>query len=150
MFLILQNTEVFVDRAIKAIENSLQADKPFYISLWPDDVHTPLEPPRHLRGNGKSQDLYSGVIKEMDNQLARIFDYIRNNPKLKNNTLIILSSDNGPAKNVGSSGGFRGFKGNLYEGGIKEGLRNRLLSGDLRLYQLRSRARSIQKRSWPE
>lgn len=115
-------TQVFVDRTIQAIENSLTANKPFYINLWPDDVHTPLEPPRQLRGNGKNDDLYRGVIKEMDSHLGRLFDYVRNNPKLRNNTLIILSSDNGPAKNVGSSGGLRGFKGNLYEGGIKEPL----------------------------
>ncbi len=115
-------TKTYVSRAIKAIENAQSAGKPFYINLWPDDVHAPLEPPRILRGNGKTNDLYSGVIKEMDTQLATLFDYIRNNPKLKDNTLIILSSDNGPAKNIGSSGGLRGCKGNLYEGGIREPL----------------------------
>lgn len=115
-------TKVFVDRTIQAIENSAKANKPFYINLWPDDVHTPLEPPVHLRGNGKVKDLYKGVIQEMDSQLGRLFSYIRNHPALSANTLIILSSDNGPAKNVGSSGGLRGFKGNLYEGGIKEPL----------------------------
>lgn len=115
-------TEVFVDRTIQAIEHAAGTGKPFYINLWPDDVHTPLEPPRHLRGNGKTQDLYSGVIKEMDSQLSRLFNYIRNNPVLRDNTLIILASDNGPAKNVGSAGGLRGCKGNLYEGGIREPL----------------------------
>lgn len=113
-------TQIYVDRAIKAIENSRAANKPFYINLWPDDPHIPLEPPRELRGNGLTPALYKGVIKEMDRHLARIFDYIRNNPELKRNTIIIFSSDNGPAKNVGSAGGFRGFKGNLYEGGISE------------------------------
>ncbi|WP_423126817.1 sulfatase-like hydrolase/transferase [Gaoshiqia sp. Z1-71] len=115
-------TEVFVDRTIRAIDHALKEEKPFYINLWPDDVHTPLEPPRHLRGNGKTDELYRGVIQEMDAQLARLFDYIRNHPKLKDNTLIILSGDNGPAKNVGSPDGLRGSKGNLYEGGIREPL----------------------------
>ncbi len=115
-------TEVFVNRTIAAIKRAAEAGKPFYINLWPDDVHTPLEPPRELRGNGKTQDLYSGVIKEMDDQFGRLFDYIRNNARLRENTLIIVASDNGPAKNVGSSGGLRGFKGNLYEGGIREPL----------------------------
>lgn len=113
-------TKTYVDRTIKAIDNSLKARKPFYINLWPDDVHTPLEPPRHLRGNGSISDLYKGVIKEMDDQLGRLFNYIRNNPKLVNNTLIILASDNGPAPNVGSAGNLRGHKGQLYEGGIRE------------------------------
>lgn len=115
-------TQIYVDRAIKAMENSRSANKPFYVNLWPDDVHIPLEPPRALRGNGKIPDLYRGVIKEMDRHLTRIFDYIRNNPELRDNTIIILSSDNGPARNVGSAGGFRGYKGNLFEGGIGEPL----------------------------
>ena len=115
-------TSVFVTRAIKAIEKAHDANKPFYINLWPDDVHTPLEPPKHLRGNGDTQDHYSGVIKELDSQLKRLFDYINTNPSLKNNTLIILASDNGPAKGVGSAGKLKGHKATLYEGGIREPL----------------------------
>lgn len=113
-------TKTFVNRAIDAIDRARAAHKPFYINLWPDDVHTPLEPPLHLRGNGKTPDMYRGVIKEMDHHFGRIFDYIRNNPELKNNTIIIVTSDNGPARNVGSAGNLRGVKGNLYEGGIRE------------------------------
>lgn len=115
-------TKVFVNRTIKAIEHAQTAGKPFYINLWPDDVHLPHEPPRDLRGDGGKKEMYSGVIKEMDIQMKKLFDYIRNNPKLKNNTLIILSSDNGPSKKVGSAGPFKGHKANLYEGGIREPL----------------------------
>jgi len=39
-------TRIFVDRTIDAIENARKAEKPFYINLWPDDIHTPLEPPQ--------------------------------------------------------------------------------------------------------
>lgn len=113
-------TKTFVNRAIEAIDRATDAGKPFFVNLWPDDVHTPLEPPRHLRGNGKTPDLYRGVIKEMDYHFGRIFDYIRNNPELRDNTVIIVTSDNGPARNVGSAGNFRGMKGNIYEGGIRE------------------------------
>src|SRR6185312_2686454 len=42
--------------------------------------------------------------------------------KLRDNTLIILASDNGPEPGAGSAGAFRGHKGNLYEGGIREPL----------------------------
>lgn len=115
-------TETYVDRAIQAMKRAQKTGKPFYINLWPDDVHTPNEPPKELRGSGSRQDFYTGVIKEMDNQLERLFSYIRNNPELKENTLIILTSDNGPAKNVGSPGPLSGHKGNLYEGGIREPL----------------------------
>lgn len=115
-------TEIFVSRAIEAIERAKKENKPFYLNLWPDDVHSPHEPPLTLRGNLSKQDRYSGVICEMDNQLEKLFDYIKTDPFLKENTIIIVSSDNGPEKGIGSAGNLKGNKTNLYEGGIREPL----------------------------
>src|SRR5690625_3542903 len=111
---------IFVERALEEIELARQAEKPFYINLWTDAVHTPLEAPPALRGNGSLRAQYYGVIRELDEQLGRIFSYIRGNPELSGNTLVVLSSDNGPSPRIGSSGGLRGVKGNLYEGGVRE------------------------------
>jgi arylsulfatase A-like enzyme len=116
------DTRAFVDRAIKAMKTAQAANKPFYINLWPNDVHIPLEPPRNLRGSGSTKDNYAGVIKEMDNQLGKVFDYINQNPALQNNTIIVIASDNGPAPKVGSAGNLRGHKGNLFEGGVRDPL----------------------------
>lgn len=113
-------TNKYVNRAIMAIESAKKANKPFYINLWPDDVHTPLEPSPGNRGDGSQNDRFNGVLKEMDLELGRIFDYIRNNKELAENTIIIVTSDNGPEQGVGSAGNLRGFKTNLYEGGIRE------------------------------
>lgn len=113
-------TERFVDRAITAMEYAQNDGKPFYINLWPDDVHTPLEPSPANRGTGSKRDLYLGVVTELDKELGRIFDFIRNDPELSANTMIVLASDNGPEPGAGSSGKFRGTKGSLYEGGIRE------------------------------
>jgi arylsulfatase A-like enzyme len=113
-------TGKFVDRAIQAIENAQKANKPFYINLWPDDVHTPNEPSAANRGDGSKHEFFNGVVKELDVQLGRIFDYIRNNKELAENTIIIVTSDNGPEPGVGSPGNLRGSKFNLYEGGIRE------------------------------
>lgn len=115
-------TEIFVGRVIKAIETAKSEKKPFYINLWPDDVHSPHEPPRALRGTLSKEDRYSGVISEMDTQLAKLFDFIKKDPILENNTIIIISSDNGPEKGVGSAGVLKGNKTNIYEGGIREPL----------------------------
>lgn len=113
-------TARFVDRAIMAIENAQKENKPFYVNLWPDDVHTPNEPSPANRGGGSKHDFFNGVVKELDKELGRIFDYIRNNKELAENTLIVVASDNGPQQGVGSAGNFRGSKGTLYEGGIRE------------------------------
>jgi uncharacterized sulfatase len=113
-------TEKFVDRTIQAIQNANKANKPFYINLWPDDMHTPLEPPKDLRSDLSTQSRFLGVIKEMDKQMGRLFDYIKNDKELQQNTLIVFTSDNGPDKEVNTAGDFRGHKTNLYEGGVRE------------------------------
>lgn len=114
-------TEGFVDEAIPFIENAHSENRPFYINLWPDDVHSPFWPPVSKWGNGK-RELYLSVLHEMDRQLGKLFDYVNQNPALRNNTLIIVCSDNGPEKGAGVAGPFKGFKTHLYEGGIRSSL----------------------------
>ncbi len=115
-------TESFVDRAMEEIRTAVAKDRPFYVNLWLDDVHTPVQAPPDLRGNGSREAHYLGVMKEMDRQLGRIFGFIRSQPLLRDNTIILLASDNGPEPGFGSSGGLRGGKCMLYEGGIRSPL----------------------------
>ncbi|MBN39023.1 MAG: hypothetical protein CMI29_11245 [Opitutae bacterium] len=58
----------------------------------------------------------------MDEQLGKLFDYVRNDPRLADNTLILACSDNGAEKGAGVSGPFRGFKTHLFEGGVRSSL----------------------------
>ncbi|HSU54542.1 MAG TPA: sulfatase-like hydrolase/transferase [Candidatus Dormibacteraeota bacterium] len=113
-------TTAFVDRALAFIKKAEAAGRPFYVNVWPDDVHSPFFPPKALRGEGSKKELYYGVVKATDEQLARLFDYIRSSPSLRTNTLVIVASDNGPEPGAGSAGHLRGHKGNLYEGGVRE------------------------------
>jgi len=92
------------------------------VNVWPDDVHSPFFPPKTLRGDGSKKELYLGVVQATDDQLAPLLDYVRNSLKLRDNTLIVVASDNGPEPGAGSPGPFRGHKGNLYEGGVREPL----------------------------
>lgn len=113
-------TSVFVQRTLNFIQRAEKEGKPFYVNLWPDDVHSPFFPPKALRGDESKRELYLGVTKAMDEQLASLFDYIRQRPGLRTNTIIVVASDNGPEPGAGSAGPFRGHKGLLYEGGIRE------------------------------
>src|SRR5262245_48148668 len=117
-----QVTRAFVERAIEFIKQAEGEGKPFYVNLWPDDVHSPFFPPAGTRGDGSKHALYDAVLKNMDEQLGPLFDYVRNNPKLRDNTLILIMNDNGPEPGAGSAGVFRMGKGTLYEGGVREPL----------------------------
>jgi arylsulfatase A-like enzyme len=111
----------FVEAALPFINQAQKEDKPFYLNLWPDDVHSPYWPPVDQWADGK-RGLYHSVLEEMDRQLGLLFDRIRNDEKLRDNTLIIVCSDNGPEVGAGSAGPYRGSKATLWEGGIRSPL----------------------------
>lgn len=116
-----QITGGFVDAAIPFIDKAVAAQQPFFVNLWPDDVHSPFWPPVEQWAEGK-RGLYRAVLMEADRQLGKLFDHIRNNPALRDNTIILMCSDNGPEPGAGSAGPFRGTKGTLYEGGTRSSL----------------------------
>lgn len=69
---------------------------------------------------------YAGMITRMDQKIGMIMQLLKE-LGLDENTIVIFSSDNGPAGGGGldarffeSSGGLRGMKSQLYEGGIRE------------------------------
>lgn len=115
-------TSGFVGAAIPFINKAAAEGRPFFINLWPDDVHSPFYPPKERRGDGSKKALYHGVLETMDEQLGELFDHVRNTPTLRENTLILFFSDNGHEHGAGTAGPFRGSKGSLYEGGIRSPL----------------------------
>jgi len=115
-------TASFTSAAVQFGQHAVSQGRPFYINVWPDDVHSPFFPPAAKRGDGSKRTLYHGVLDTMDSQLGVLFDWIRDDPDLKKNTLILICSDNGPEPGAGSAGPFRGFKTHLYEGGIRSPL----------------------------
>ncbi len=115
-------TKSFVDATIAFIEQAERDGKPYYVNVWPDDVHGPWFPPANRRGDGSKRALYEGVVVTADEQLGALFDFVRDDPKRRANTVILLCSDNGPEPKAGSSAPLRGQKGYLYEGGIRSPL----------------------------
>jgi uncharacterized sulfatase len=115
-------TAGYTGAAIQFIEKASADGKPFYVNLWPDDVHSPFYPPEAKRGDGSKRALYHGVLETMDTQLGALFDHVRSRPALRDHTLILLCSDNGHEPGAGSAGPFRGSKVTLWEGGIRSPL----------------------------
>ncbi|MBB6325036.1 putative sulfatase [Algoriphagus iocasae] len=124
----MQRSEIttgFIDEAIQFIDKAENKEQPFYVNIWPDDVHSPYWPPFEDYGLAKEagkRGLYLAVLEAMDQQFGKLFDYIKSNPELSENTLILICSDNGPELGAGQAGNLKGYKTHLYEGGIRSSL----------------------------
>ena len=68
---------------------------------------------------------FAGMMTALDEGIGRVLKSLKKH-QIDQNTIVLLSSDNGPHKEGGhmpnyfnSNGGLRGFKRDLYEGGIR-------------------------------
>jgi arylsulfatase A-like enzyme len=131
-----RSTELIVDETIRFLET--HKDSPFYIQDWLLDTHAILNPSAEelsaypdLQVEGtrytSPAQVYSAAATSADVQLGRLFRKL-DELGLRDNTIVIFSSDNGPEaieisnayhSGVGSSGPFRGRKRSLYEGGVR-------------------------------
>lgn len=124
----MQRSEItsgFIDAAIPFMERAKTAKQPFYVNIWPDDVHSPFWPPAeeyHVAKSKGKRGLYLAVLEAMDRQFAKLFAYIRDTPKLRDNTLVLVCSDNGCELGAGQAGPLKGYKTHLFEGGIRSPL----------------------------
>jgi len=115
-------------------------EHPFFVNVWIHESHTPHMPKAesmkkwaHL---DEQKQVYAAVITDGDNQVGQILDALKQ-MQLEENTIVVFASDNGPeftgktkgAENfgqgygtycsVGETGGLRGRKRSLFEGGVR-------------------------------
>lgn len=92
---------------------------PFFIYLAHPMPHVPLFVSDKFRGKSE-QGLYGDVLMEIDWSIGQILNKLEKEG-LAENTLVIVTSDNGPWLNygnhAGSTGGLREGKGTSFEGG---------------------------------
>ncbi len=107
-------TALYTKAAIDFIDSS--REKPFFLYLaqtWP---HEPLAASKKFKGKSRG-GLYGDVVEEMDWGIGELMSSLRRRG-LDRNTLVLLSSDNGPIHS-GSTAGLRGAKGQSFEGGFR-------------------------------
>ena len=120
-------------------------DKPFFINVWLHESHTPHVPTEASMEKWKHLDeqkqVYSAVITDGDNAVGAILDALKTEG-VEGNTIVMFSSDNGPEStagkpgksmqdadaqttgygthySIGQTGGLRGRKRSLFEGGVR-------------------------------
>lgn len=116
-------TDLITDEAVGFIQN--QQKKSFFLYVAYTAPHTPYQNPGDNKSEPVAQDDYSkgsretfaAMVERMDQGIERILKTL-NDAGLAKNTLVIFMSDNG-ANRTGNNSPFSGFKGNLFEGGIR-------------------------------
>jgi arylsulfatase A-like enzyme len=113
-----------VDRTLDFLRE--RKGTPCFVNLWLDDTHTPFHPSQEqLAAVGVTSDKpteqqrFRAVLHEMDRQIGRFMDGLRE-LGIEQNTLVLLLGDNGALPHFGTRNGkLRGSKLSLYEGGIR-------------------------------
>ncbi|TPG45452.1 sulfatase [Flavobacterium pectinovorum] len=112
-------TTMFTEKAIGFIKKNKKA--PFFLYLTHPLPHAPLAVSDKFKGKS-DLGLFGDVIMELDWSIGEILKTL-DNEGLTKNTVIIITSDNGPwlvfGDNAGSSGGFREGKSTSWEGGTR-------------------------------
>ncbi len=116
-------TEFETAETIKMIESCYKSGKPFFVNFCPFNPHVPLEvvPKKYMdiyAGKVSGDELlYRAMVSQLDGSVGKIMTKLKE-LGIEENTLIIFTSDNGPANN-GSTYLYKGRKRDLYEGGIR-------------------------------
>lgn len=112
-------TETFTAKAVEFITANKQ--RPFFLYLAQPMPHVPLAASARFKGKS-GMGLFGDVIMELDWSLGEIMNTL-DKYGLSKNTLLIITSDNGPwlrfGDNAGSSGGLREGKGTAWDGGTR-------------------------------
>lgn len=118
-----------VEEAIAWLKNHRDSNKPFFLTVWTHEPHLPIESAPQFQKpyeNLPDADVrqHHGNVTQLDHAFGRLMAAL-DDQKLSDSTLVVFTSDNGPEgdgtkkRTRGSTGGLRGRKRAMYEGGIR-------------------------------
>jgi arylsulfatase A-like enzyme len=126
-------TTLYTNKAIDYLKNQREKDKPFVLYVAHTMMHTIIDASPKFKGTSKG-GLYGDVVEEFDYETGRLLDTV-DELGLRDNTLIIYTTDNGPWNQPaytnkkkghpegaifwGEAGPLRNGKGSCYEAGVR-------------------------------
>lgn len=119
-----ESSDIIVNEAIHFIESNKNKENPLFLVIWFGSPHDPWHTTEEYVGDlsylSETEQNYYGELMMVDRSIGKLRRYLRDNG-LHSNTLLWFNSDNGGVSNFGKStvGGLRGYKGDLYEGGLR-------------------------------
>jgi len=108
------HTKEFTQETVTAIHE--WKDQPYFIYMAHKDPHQPFYPSPEFVGKSRGGP-YGDAVSEFDWSVGEVMKALKDTNQL-DNTLVIVTSDNGPWYE-GTTGGLRGRKGQSYDGGFK-------------------------------
>jgi arylsulfatase A len=105
----------YTEKAIEFIK--AHKNKCFFLFLAHTAVHFPFYPGEHFQGKSRN-GAYGDWVEEVDWSVGQIVNELRQ-LNLDDNTFLIFTSDNGGGAGVANNAPLRGFKNNVWEGGVR-------------------------------
>lgn len=114
-------TRRLTERTVGFIRDQARAGRPFFAYLPHPQPHAPIAAGDAFRAPER-RDLYASVMRELDWSVGEVLDALAS-CGVADDTIVMVSSDNGPwlafGSDAGSSGGLREGKGTTFEGGVR-------------------------------
>jgi arylsulfatase len=113
--------EKLTEQALRFIDTAKDSKKPFFLYFATRGAHFDNYPHPDFAGTSLAKYPYKDVMVELDYRVGQISAALERTGQLEN-TLIVITSDNGPfAEGFPDTGvtPFRGYKGSTYEGGVR-------------------------------
>jgi len=113
-----------LDHSINFMQKSLDEDKPFFAWINPSRMHVVTHLSDHyesLRTPENGWTIYEAGMVEVDDLVGEVMIFLEANG-IKENTIIVFTTDNGAEVFTWPDGGmtpFRGAKGSILEGGMR-------------------------------
>jgi len=118
-----------VGEAVTWLKQHRDKSKPFFLAVWAHEPHLPIE------SDPQFQAPYAGLadpdvrqhhgnVTQLDHAFGQLMAALKDE-KLAETTFVVFTADNGPegdgakGRTRGSTGGLRGRKRSMYEGGIR-------------------------------
>ena len=119
-------TDLITDEALSYMAQQISLNNPFLTFMSYTAPHGPYTAKpadyalfENIPGLTENDKNYYGLLKNLDDNVKRITDFLKQENEYDNTLFVFLSDNGGVISKAGDNGVLRGEKGSTYEGGIR-------------------------------